>query len=191
MPAQKGHRGGIETVANHHPIGEGESRIFGGTFAPQHWAGCDGTITAISQNESLFSLIGIAYGGDGRSSFALPDLRGRAAMHQGTGIGLTPRQLGTRFGTEDVTLSLSELPAHTHDVQASTNAGTLTNPTGAVTASSTASPYYTANDPTDSNKDMAANIVAGSGGDKPHTNLMPYLVMNFIITLQGFYPSRN
>ena len=78
-----------------------------------------------------------------------------------------------------------------NDVQASTNAGTLTNPTGAVTASSTASPYYTANDPTDSNKDMAANIVAGSSGDKPHTNLMPYLVMNFIIALQGFYPSRN
>ena len=168
----------------------GEIRIFGGTYAPRNWADCGGAVIAISQNQALFSLIGAAYGGDGRSSFGLPDLRGRLPMHQGTGPGLTPRQVGQRLGTETVTLSPAQLPAHTHTVQASTADANSASPLGAVTAGSSTT-FYTANIPTDDNVDMASGIVGATGGSKSHTNFMPYLVINFIIAMQGTYPSRN
>lgn len=168
----------------------GEIRVFGGIYAPHLWADCGGAIIAVSQNQALFSLIGTAYGGDGRSDFGLPDLRGRLPMHQGTGPGLTQRILGQRLGTETVTLSSAQLPAHTHAVQASTAGASTTSPDGAVTAGSSTT-FYTADVPSDANVDMASGIVGASGGGKSHINMMPYLVINFIIAMQGTYPSRN
>lgn len=169
----------------------GEIRIFGGTYAPLNWADCGGSIIAIPQNDALFSLIGTTYGGDGRTSFGLPDLRGRVPMHQGTGPGMTPRHVGQRFGTETVTLTLAQLPSHTHLVQASTADASLTSPSGAVTAGSAGTTFYTAKVPTDPNEAMADGLVSSNGGGQAHNNMMPYLAINFIIAMHDTYPSRN
>ncbi|MEM9305330.1 MAG: tail fiber protein [Pseudomonadota bacterium] len=164
-----------------------EIRIFAGNFAPRGWAFCDGQLLPISQNTSLFSLIGTTYGGDGRSTTALPNLQGRAPMHPGRGPGLTARRLGQRGGVETVTLTEAQLPNHNHGLQGSgpansnvpTDAGYGTNPS--VRA------YHD-----DTNRvAMAANSLDETGGSGPHNNLQPFLTLNFIIALVGLYPSRG
>jgi microcystin-dependent protein len=166
-----------------------EIRIVGFTFAPTGWAFCHGQLLPISQNTALFSLLGTTYGGDGKSTFALPNLAGRMPMHFGQGAGLTPRDLGEQGGRETVTLLPTEIPAHTHTLNASTVGGpsAVQSPANAVFGSSAAKPYVSgAVDGT-----LAAAAVGGAGAGQPHNNLPPYLAMNFIIALQGIFPPRS
>lgn len=160
--------------------------MFGGNFAPRGWAFCNGQLMPISQNSALFSILGTTYGGDGQTTFALPDLRGRVAVGQGQGPGLSSVSLGQAAGTETVTLTTAELPAHSHTVQmpASTGAQTSNRPTGAYQASGNAYSSST-------NTTMAAATSALSGSSQPHSNLPPYLGVTFIIAVQGTFPSRN
>lgn len=169
-----------------------EIRIFAGNFAPRSWAFCNGQLLPIAQNTALFSLIGTTYGGDGRTTTALPNLQGRAPMHPGRGPGLTDRRLGQIGGAETVALSTAQMPNHTHQLQGdegeaeedgeSTPAGNRT----AITDSSTKI-YQTGT--TASLVDMAD--LPSHGGGQAHTNLQPFLALNYIIALQGLYPSRS
>jgi microcystin-dependent protein len=161
----------------------GEIRLFGGNFAPQGWAFCNGQTLSISQNTALFSLLGTTYGGNGTTTFALPDLRGRVPMHWGDGPGLTPRSLGEQDGVESVQLTQQELPSHTHTLSGSTGAVNTTRPTNAVPAKGGS---YTTASP---NTQMAPPGL--TGGNQPHDNLQPSLAVSFIIALQGIFPSRN
>ncbi len=165
----------------------GEIRMFAGNFAPRGWAFCDAQLLAVSQNDALFSLLGTIYGGDGRTTFGLPDMRGRIPLHQGTGPGLSNRRLGSKGGAENVTLTTNQLASHSHDFNANTAGGTASVPTGNVTAS-TGSPLYRQ---IDQNVDFAADAIQHTGGSRPHNNLMPTLCVHFIIALFGIYPSRN
>ncbi len=168
----------------------GEVIMFAGNFAPRGWAFCDGALLPISQNQALFSILGTTYGGDGRTTFALPDLRGRAPIHEGTGPGLTNRRLGQNGGAESVTLSISEMPAHDHTAQQpGTSAGpTTTSPQNAI-AATLANPVYNQGGPVDAN--MAVEATGTTGGTGSHPNMPPFLVLNYIIALQGTYPSRS
>ena len=166
----------------------GEIRMFAGNFAPRGWAFCDGQLLAISQNDALFSLLGTIYGGDGRTTFGLPDLRGRVPIHAGSGSGLSPRRLGAKSGAETVTLITKQLPSHTHPVKGTNDAVNSTDPTGRVTASSTTIDLYASVAPT---VDFNAAAVPAVGGSRSHSNLMPYLCINFIVALFGIYPSRQ
>jgi microcystin-dependent protein len=173
----------------------GQIIMFGGNFAPRNWAFCDGQLLPISQNTALFSILGTTYGGDGRTTFALPDLRGRAAMHAGTGPGLSPRRLGEEGGTESNTLSINEMPTHTHIattncVGAAGNANTAPGNLWSNDAGNQSGTYSSTTGTTDA---MAANAVtlANTGGSIPVNNLQPYQVVNFIIALQGVFPSRS
>ena len=159
----------------------GEIRIFAGNFAPTGWMFCEGQLLPISQNETLFQLIGTTYGGDGQATFALPDMRGRIPLHQGSGF-----TLAETGGAETITLTTSQTPAHTHPLTASTSAGTQNSPSNSVTAASPSVTLYTG-DVTDSN--MAATAVGTVGGSQPHNNFQPYLCLNFIISLFGIFPS--
>ncbi len=159
----------------------GEIRIFGGNFAPQGWAFCDGSLLSISQNETLFNLIGTTYGGDGQQTFALPDLRGRIPIHQGNGFTLA--QSG---GAETVTLTVSQLPSHSHFPQAN-SAGGSDNPAGNVWAKSNAK-AYSSNTP---NVAMDPAALGNAGGSQPHDNMMPFLAVNFILSLFGIFPSQS
>jgi microcystin-dependent protein len=160
----------------------GEIRIFSGNFAPQGWAFCDGTLLAIDQNDALFNLIGTTYGGDGQTTFALPDLRSRIPVHQGPGFTLG--QLG---GVETVTLTVSQLPAHTHVPQASSSSGNRSTPASNVWAASALNQFSSAAPTT--TLDPAAIGVAG--GSQPHDNMSPFLSVNFIISLFGIFPSQG
>ncbi|HYF65319.1 MAG TPA: tail fiber protein [Herpetosiphonaceae bacterium] len=167
-----------------------EIRIFPFTFAPTGWAFCDGQLLPISQNTALFSLLGTTYGGNGKSNFALPDLRGRAPMQPGQGPGLSLHDLGETGGSETVSLLEIEIPAHSHTVRASSGDaedGTPTNNSFARTDNG--SVYVTA--PAASPVTMAALAIAPAGGDQPHNNLQPYLTFNFCIALQGVFPPRQ
>ncbi len=166
----------------------GEIRMFAGNFAPRGWAFCDGQLLAVSQNDALFSLLGTVYGGDGRTTFGLPDLRGRVPIHAGTGPGLSQRRLGAKFGTEEETVTVNQLPSHTHPMQASTTIADETAPAGNVTAQPNATNLYVAFDP---GTDFASSAVTGTGGSQSHINVMPFLCINFIIALFGIYPSRQ
>lgn len=166
-----------------------EIRIFAGNFAPRSWAFCNGQLLPISQNTALFSLIGTTYGGDGRSTTALPNMEGRAPMHPGRGPGLTSRRLGQRGGTEMVSVNESQIPSHTHFVGASSERGDLFSPQNNHMARSSGGTVY---------KSAATNMeplndrtLDTSGGSQPHNNMQPFLTMNFIIALQGLYPSRS
>ena len=168
-----------------------EIRIFPFNFAPKGWAFCDGQLLPLSQNTALFSLLGTTYGGDGKSTFALPDLQGRAAMHPGQGPGLSLHDLGEEGGSETVTLLESEIPSHNHGLLASTQPGedSAPNPSEALARSVGASLYQSV---TNSNiVQLSPNALAPAGGDAPHNNMMPYLTFNFCIALQGVYPPRT
>ena len=166
----------------------GEIRMFAGTFAPRGWARCDGQLLDVSQNDALFSLLGTIYGGDGRTEFGLPDMRGRLPVHQGQGPGLSPRALGSKGGSETVTLTLQEIPNHSHELQCSTAAGDSDDPAGRFLAAPPTARSYRAIAP---NTNLAGDKVQATGGSQPHNNLMPSLCVHFIIALVGIYPSRN
>jgi microcystin-dependent protein len=167
-----------------------EIRIFAGNFAPRGWAFCNGQLLPVSQNTALFSLIGTTYGGDGRTTTALPNLQGRAPMHPGRGPGLSARRLGETGGGETVTLSEAQMPSHTHTFQGSSDPPDSRQPGGSLAAAPAgrgASVLYgTANVV---NQD--SRTVGSAGGSQAHNNLQPYIVLNFIIALVGLYPSRS
>jgi len=167
-----------------------EIRIFGFIFAPKGWAFCNGQILPLSQNTALFSLLGTTYGGDGKSNFALPDMQGNAPMHPGQGPGLSLHDLGEIGGSETVSLLESEIPSHSHGLMCDIVSATKSLPTGNAFAKvSGATPYLppagAATTP------MADATLTPAGGDQPHSNMMPYLTLNFCIALQGVFPPRT
>ena len=169
----------------------GEIRMFAGTFAPRGWAFCDGQLLAVTQNSALFSLLGTIYGGNGRTTFGLPELRGRIPVHAGSGSGLTTRTLGQKFGADAVTLTTNQLPAHDHTPLRASNAqASSTSPAGRSTAKADKFTYGPgASFPP--NQDMNAASVGALGSGQSHQNLQPFLCVNFIISLYGIYPSRH
>lgn len=166
-----------------------EVRIFAGNFAPRGWAFCDGQLLPISQNTALFSLIGTTYGGDGRTSFGLPDLRGRAPIGPRHGAGLSNYVVGQKGGAEHVTLTTNQIPAHNHRIKAVTTGGTSTTPTDHLLGDSAAFDNEFSNAPANTN--MSADMVANTGGNQSHENRQPFLAINYIIALQGAFPSRS
>ncbi len=168
-----------------------EIRIFPFNFAPKGWAFCDGQLLPISQNTALFSLLGTTYGGDGKSTFALPNMQGCAPMHPGQGPGLSQHYLGEQGGSETVTLISSEIPAHTHQLSGSVEDGTQGSLTNGVTlATSVGGQLYQTN-PSSNNVSMAPSSLAPAGGSQPHNNMQPYLTANFCIAMQGVFPPRT
>jgi microcystin-dependent protein len=165
-----------------------EIRIFPFNFAPKGWAWCNGQLLPISQNTALFSLLGTTYGGDGKSTFALPDLMGRAPMHPGQGPGLSLHDLGESGGSETVTLLESEMPAHAHQVQVSQADGLERFPTGQLLATGIGVGAYAAPGPLSS---LAFQALPPAGGSLPHNNMQPYLTFYFNIALQGVFPPRS
>jgi microcystin-dependent protein len=168
-----------------------EIRIFAGNFAPTGWAFCDGQLLAISQNTALFSLLGTTYGGDGRTTFALPNLAGSAPLQPGQGPGLSPRALGETGGSASVTLINSEMPAHTHAAKATGAVGDQISPAGMVPAIPGISRGATAYTTAAGNTNLSPFALDTVGTDQPHNNMPPYLTLTFIIALQGIYPARN
>ncbi len=166
----------------------GEIRMFAGNFAPRGWAFCDGQLLAVSQNDALFSLLGTIYGGDGRTTFGLPDLRGRIPLHQGQGPGLSSRRLGSKSGAENETLTTNQLASHTHDWNGNTADATEAGPQGRVLGKPTGLRFF---EPAGQDASLASSTIANTGGSRSHTNLMPTLCIHFIIALFGIYPSRN
>jgi len=164
----------------------GEIRMFGGNYAPRGWTFCNGALMAISQNETLFTLIGTTYGGDGQSTFGIPNLLGRIPVHQGTNAG-TPYSLGQMSGTESVTLTAGQMPVHTHPLNCGTATGTATTAAGNILAGSTLSPYTA----TAADSSMNNQSVSVAGGSQPHDNMMPYLCISFILSLEGIFPSQG
>lgn len=164
-----------------------EIRIFPFNFAPKGWAFCNGQLLPLSQNTALFSLLGTTYGGDGKSTFALPDLEGRAPMHPGQGPGLSLHDLGETGGSETVTLLQSEIPAHSHGLRAVEDDGGFLGPGGNMFAAG--NQMYS--NPAVTNTALAPQALAPAGGDQPHNNMMPYLALNFNIALQGVFPPRG
>ncbi len=167
-----------------------EIRIFAGNFPPTGWAFCNGQLMAISQNTALFSLVGTFYGGDGKTTFALPNLQASAPLHQGQGPGLSERYLGESSGTPTTTLLVSEIPVHTHRAVAFNGGGGESSPANNAWAGGGRGrpPLFT--EPTNL-ATMAPQALAPSGGNQPHNNLPPYLALNFIIALQGIFPPRG
>ena len=169
----------------------GEIALVPYNFPPRGWAFCDGQIMSIAQNTALFSLLGTTYGGNGQTTFALPDLRGRVPMHVGggQGPGLSPYSLGQMGGVEAVTLLTTQMPAHGHAVNASSANGTSDDPSNAIMGKNASGvPQYSAAAP---NAVMAAAAIAPAGGNQPHENRPPYTGLNYIIALEGIFPSRN
>jgi microcystin-dependent protein len=160
----------------------GEIRIFAGNFAPSGWAICDGTLLPISQYDVLFVLIGTTYGGDGQNTFALPDLRSRVPLHQGASF-----IIGENGGAESVTLTVNQIPAHTHAAAASSGAGSSHDPTGNIWANWTGSQYSDQG----INGSMSSAAMTSAGGSQPHDNMPPFLGLNFIISLFGIFPSQT
>jgi microcystin-dependent protein len=168
-----------------------EIRMFPFNFAPKGWAFCDGQILPISQNTALFSLLGTTFGGDGKSTFALPNLQGSAPMHPGQGPGLSEHFLGEQSGTETVTLLQSEIPIHTHAVNTdASDPGDVETPSPNVVLARS-SPFIYRSAPVADAAPMAFQALAPAGGGLPHNNLQPYLTLNFCIALQGVFPPRG
>jgi microcystin-dependent protein len=166
----------------------GEIRMFAGNFAPVGWAFCDGTPMPISENEVLFQLIGTTYGGDGEETFNLPNLQSRIPIHMGTGPAGITRQIGEMAGVESVTLSTQQIPVHNHAFVASTGVGTQNAPAGEVLASGSTVLTYRPTAPT---QPMAAQSINPTGGSQPHENMVPFLCINYIISLFGIYPQQT
>ena len=166
----------------------GEIRMVGFNFAPQGWAMCDGQLMSISQNTALFSLLGTTFGGDGKTTFALPDLRGRAPIHTGQGAGLTLRDLGSATGAETITLTSAQMPSHTHTLEANPGNASTRHPAGEVLAAPKAKAY---SGPASPPVAMNPSAIATAGGGGAHDNVQPSLTLNFIIALQGIFPART
>ncbi|MEL6531140.1 MAG: tail fiber protein [Pseudomonadota bacterium] len=173
----------------------GQIVMFGGNFAPRGWAFCSGQLLPIAQNSALFSILGTIYGGDGRTTFALPELRGRVAMHAGNGPGLTPRPLGGRGGSETNTMSVSQMPSHNHTatMRAESDVGSTGNPTGNLLGVVTtgANIYAPPVPATEVNMSSDSIVVNNNGGNQPINNMQPYTAVNYIIALIGTFPSRS
>jgi microcystin-dependent protein len=161
----------------------GEIRMFAGNFAPAGWMFCEGQLLPISENETLFNLIGTTYGGDGQSTFALPDLRGRLPLHFGNGF-----TLAETGGAETITLTVAQIPAHSHPLLATSNTGTASGVTNAVVARSPSASIYLEDVAT---VNMSSSAVSSVGGSQPHSNFQPYLCVDFIISLFGIFPSQT
>lgn len=171
----------------------GEIQMFAGNFQVLGWAYCNGQLLPISQYDALFALIGTTYGGDGVNTFAVPNLQSRVPVHAGTGPGLSTYVLGQAAGTESVTLTTNTMPAHTHPVMASGVTGTAATPANAVLANGSATNtnvYKASNDFTNA-VDLNVSTVTAAGGNLPHSNVQPYLALNFLIALEGIFPQRN
>lgn len=167
----------------------GEIRMFAGNFAPAGWMLCEGQELSIAGNDTLFNLIGTTYGGDGQSTFKLPDLRGRIPIHMGQGPGISQNyQIGEAGGVETVTLTLNQIPIHNHPMLGQSKRGNTNSPQNAVWAKSTLRQFSNSPGTTQA---MHANIVSPSGGSQPHDNMMPYLTINFIISLFGIFPTQT
>lgn len=164
----------------------GEIRMFAGNFPPSGWMFCDGTTLPISENETLFQLIGTTYGGDGQSTFNLPDLRGRVPIHQGTGASGTTYTMGEMSGVETVTLTTQQMPQHNHALTATQTAGTQPNPGGNILSNSQGPQPYLQENPDGQLNNQA---IQPAGGSQPHENMQPYLGINYIISLFGIFPS--
>ena len=166
----------------------GEIMLTGANFCPRGWADANGQLLAVAQNAALFSLLGTTYGGDGRTTFGLPDLRGRVAIHTGQGPGLSNRNQGSKSGAEKHTLTVSEMPQHTHGLRGSTNAATAKIPSGNVPALTRRNAYAPGSGPL---SPMASTSLGPAGNTQPHNNMQPFLTIRFCVALQGIYPSRN
>ena len=170
----------------------GQIMMFGGNFAPRNWAFCDGQLLAISQNQALFSILGTTYGGDGRTTFGLPDLRGRVPVHAGSGPGLPSVRLGQKGGEATVTLNANQMPAHAHSA---TIEAVSPLPRGVVAGPDPANAYNAQGGvyAMGKNATMAADSVSvgQTGGNQPHDNMQPFQVVSYIIALDGLYPSRS
>ena len=166
----------------------GEIRIVGFNFAPRGWAFCNGQLMSLAQNTALFSLFGTTFGGNGTSTFALPNLEGRAPMQFGNGPGLTPRKLGESGGTPAVTLLESQIPSHNHPVHANGNAGDLQIPSPARALARTSPGFAWGTGAADAT--FAPQAIGVTGESQSHDNMQPFLVMNFVVALQGVFPSR-
>jgi microcystin-dependent protein len=164
----------------------GEIRMFGGSFAPVGWAFCNGALIPISENDALFTLIGTIYGGDGQETFALPNLMGRIPLHMGSLAGV-PYTIGEAAGVESVTLTVQQIPVHSHAILCDQNNGTSSNPSNNMIAGSPLNPYVQAAPDTT----MGPQMIGSAGGSQPHDNMMPYLCVTFIISLYGVFPTMN
>lgn len=167
----------------------GTVMLFGGNFPPRGFLFCNGQTMSIAQNTALFALLGTTYGGNGQTTFALPDLRGRVPIHFGQGPGLSNFNLGEVGGAETVTLLSTEMPQHTHTVNVNTGNGTTNNPTGNFFAATPAFLQYT--NGAANNTSFIPNSIGNAGGSQPHNNLQPYLAINYCIAIEGIFPSRN
>jgi microcystin-dependent protein len=166
----------------------GEIRYVAFNFAPKGWALCDGQLLPINQNQALFTLLGTSFGGDGKTTFALPDMRGRVPVGTGEGLGLTNRNLGDQGGQESVTLTIAQMPMHRHNLMASTATANTTAPGGDALANSSTTPVYSTGT---TNVAMKSTSVNTAGKNQPHENMQPFLGMTCIIALQGIFPSQN
>lgn len=167
----------------------GEIRMFAGNFAPVGWAFCNGQLLAIAENDALFALIGTTYGGDGQTTFALPDLRGRLPLHMGQGPGLSNRILGEIAGTESVTLITNQIPVHDHSFIGTSSNASSGSPSGTLVAYPASIDLYRPGSTPGAN--LAPNAIGSQGGSQPHDNLQPFLCVSFIISLFGIFPTQN
>ena len=170
----------------------GEITLFAGNFAPRGWAFCDGQLLQVNQYSALFSILGTTYGGDGRTTFGLPDLRGRVPVHAGTGPGLSPRRLGEQGGTERHTLSVAELPSHAHVLKGTSDIADTTSPEEAMLSAKVRTKSFNGAVPAPTpDLNMHSQSIVASGGSQAHYNMQPFLGVNYIIALTGTFPSRN
>jgi microcystin-dependent protein len=169
----------------------GDSHMFAGNFAPRGYALCQGQLLPIAQNDALFSLLGTTFGGDGQTTFALPDLQGRVPMHQGQGPGLPSYVIGEASGSETVTLIGQQIPNHNHPAPATTQGASSPSPQGGIFAATTTNNELYAAPGAGPAAQLTPQTIGNSGGNQPHDNMMPFLVINFIIALEGVYPTQN
>ena len=169
----------------------GQIMMFGGNYAPRGWALCDGQLLSISQWTALFSILGTTYGGDGRTTFGLPDLRGRVPVHPGQGPGLTPRSLGQKAGEESVTLHINQIPSHRHEMYVNNGSGNAASPANKVMATESKGDTDYGDLPATPSDTLDPNCITNTGGGGAHDNMQPFQCVNYIIALEGEYPPRN